>query len=110
MVFFFIVSNSIEYKFLGITMIMHAWHVLIIGCVFYTLWLVSALSCIVYASHMHTISTLDAHTLSPDMFCIYSCYVSVFRLIALITCSCDYVCLSISILGQFIRVYGLTCI
>ena len=67
---FFVVLDSIEYKFLGIAMIIHIYHVLIIGCVFYTLYPMSVLSCIAQASHMHTTSTLDAHILSLDMFCI----------------------------------------
>ena len=37
-------------------------HVLIIGCVFYTLCPMSACSCIGHASHMHTRCTFAAHT------------------------------------------------
>ena len=51
---FLVVLDSAEYQFLGIIMIMHVYHVLIIGYVFYTLCLVSACSCIGHASHMHT--------------------------------------------------------
>ena len=60
-------------------MIMHVYHVLIIGCVFYTLFLVSACSCIVHASHMHTRCTFVARTLTLDIFCIHSCQLSIFR-------------------------------
>ena len=38
------------------------YHVLIIGCVFYTLCPVSACFCIGHASHMHTRCTFAAHT------------------------------------------------
>ena len=58
-----------EYQIFGITIIIHVYHVLIIGGVFYTLCLVSAYSCIGYASHMHTRYTFIAHTLTLDMFC-----------------------------------------
>jgi len=61
--YFLILLDSNEYQFLRITMIMH---VLIIGCVFYTICPVSACSCIGYASHMHIRCILDAsllHTL-----------------------------------------------
>ena len=51
---FLIVLDSGEYQTVAITMIMHVYHVLIIGCVLYTLCPVSACSCIGYASHMHT--------------------------------------------------------
>ena len=97
-------------NFWGLPLIMHVLHVLIIGCVFYTLCPMNSLSCIAHASHVHTTSTLNAHTLSLDMSCIHSCYVSLLKPLALIICSCDYVCLSISILGQFVCVHGLTCI
>jgi len=71
--YFFTLLDFDEYKFLVITMIMQVYHVLIIGCVFYTLCLVNACSCISHASHMRTRCTIDAHTLSLDMFYIYSC-------------------------------------
>ena len=66
---FLIVLDSDEYKFLGITMIMCVYHVLIIGGVFYALCPMSAYSCIGHASHMHTSCTFVAHTLTLDMFC-----------------------------------------
>ena len=66
---FIVVLNSDEYQTLGITMIMHVYHVLIFGRVFYTLFPMQALSCLDHASHMHTTCTLDAHTWSLDMFC-----------------------------------------
>ena len=72
MVFFFTLLDSNEYQFLGITMIMYVYHVLIIGCVFYTLYPVSVCSCIGHASHMHIRCTFAAHTLTFDMFCIHS--------------------------------------
>ena len=68
-----------EYQFLGITIIIHVYHVLIIGCVFYILCLVSACSCIGNVSHMHTRCTFAVHTLTLDMFCIHSCQLSLFR-------------------------------
>ena len=64
----------------------------------------SSCSCIAHASHIHTKSTLDVHTLTLDMFCIHSCYLSLFRPLALTACPCVYVCLSISILGQFLLI------
>ena len=66
---FVVVLDSNEYQTLGITIIIHVYHVLIIGGVFYTLFLVNAYSCIGHASHMHTRCTFDAHTLTLDMFC-----------------------------------------
>jgi len=65
---FFILLESNEYQFLGITMIIHVYHVLIIACVFYILCPMSACSCIDHASHMHTRCTFDAHTLTRDIF------------------------------------------
>ena len=59
---FVVVLDSDEYQIVGITIIIYVYHVLIIGGVFYTLFLVSAYSCIGYASHMHTRCTL-LHTL-----------------------------------------------
>ena len=59
---FVVVLVSDEYQTLGITIISHVYHVLIIGGVFYALRLVSAYSCIGHASHMHTRYTL-LHTL-----------------------------------------------
>ena len=76
---FLVVLDSDEYQFLGITMIMHVYHVLIIGCVFYTLCPMSACPYISHASHMHTRCTIDAHTLSLDIFCIHSCQLNLFR-------------------------------
>ena len=64
----------------------------------------SACSRIAHASHMDTTSTLDVHTLILDMFCIHSCYLSLFKPLALTTYPCVYVCLSISILGQFLLI------
>ena len=90
-IFFFILLDSNEYQFWGITMIMHVYHVLIIFCVFYTLLPMSVCSCIAHASHMYTRCTIDAHTLTLDMFCIHSCQLSLWDLLAPITCSCVYV-------------------
>ena len=61
---FLIVLDSDEYQILGITIIIHVYHVLIIGGVFYTLCPMSAYSCIGRASHMHTRYTFAAHTLN----------------------------------------------
>ena len=71
--YFFTLLDSNEYQFLGITIIIHVYHVFIFGCVFYTLFPLSACLCIGYASHMHTRCTFDAHTLTLDMFCVHSC-------------------------------------
>ena len=63
---FVVVLDFDEYQTLGITIIIHVYHVLIIGGVFYTLFLVSAYSCIGYALVVHLTCTLDApllHTL-----------------------------------------------
>ena len=63
---FVVVLDSDEYQTLGITIIIHVYHVLIIGGVFYTLFPMSAYSCIGYALVMHLTCTLDApllHTL-----------------------------------------------
>ena len=60
-------------------MIMHVYHVLIIGCVFYTLCPLSSCSCIGHASHINTRCIFAAHTLTLDMFCIHSCQLSLFR-------------------------------
>ena len=76
---FLVVLDSDKYQFLGITMIMHIYHVLIIGCVFYTLCSMSACSCIGHASHMHTRCIFAAHTLTLDMFCIHSWQLCIFR-------------------------------
>ena len=76
---FLVVLDFDEYQILGITIIIYVYHVLIIGCVFYTPWPLSACSCIGYASHMHTRCTFAAHTLTLDMFCIHSCQLSLFR-------------------------------
>ena len=57
---FVVVLDSNEYQILGITIIIHVYHDLIIGGVFYALCPVSAYSCIGHASHMHTRCTLDA--------------------------------------------------
>ena len=60
--YFCVVLDSNEYQTLENTMIIHVYHVLIIGCVFYTLWPNCAKSYLAHASHRHTICTLDAHT------------------------------------------------
>ena len=63
---FLAVLDSDEYQTLGITIIIHVYHVLIIGGVFYTLFPMSAYSCIGYALVIHLTCTLDApllHTL-----------------------------------------------
>ena len=59
---FVVVLDSDEYQTLGITIIIHDYHVLIIGGVFYALCPVSVYSFIGHASHMHTRCTL-LHTL-----------------------------------------------
>ena len=69
-------------------MIMQVYHVLIIGCVVYTLCPISACSCIGHASHMHTRCTFAAHILTLDMFCIHSHQLILFRPLADIICSC----------------------
>ena len=66
---FLIILDSDEYQILGITIIIHVYHVLIISDVFYTLFPMSAYSYIGHASHMHTRYTFAAHTLTLDMFC-----------------------------------------
>ena len=71
--YFLVILDSNKYQFLGIIIIIHVYHVLIIGCMVYTLCPMSACSCIGHASHMHTRCTIDAHTLSIHMFCIHSC-------------------------------------
>ena len=63
---FVVVLDSNEYQTLGITIIIHVYHVLIIAGVFYTLFPVSAYSCIGHALVVHLTCTLDApllHTL-----------------------------------------------
>ena len=65
---FVVVLDSDENQTLGITIIIHVYHVLIIGVVFYTLCPVSAYSCIGHASHMRTRCTFAAHSLTLDMF------------------------------------------
>ena len=70
---FFVVLDSNEYQFLGITIIIHVYHVLIIGCVFYTLFPMSAYLCIGHASHMHTSCTFATHILTLDMFYTHLC-------------------------------------
>ena len=67
--YFLVDLDSDEYQTLEITIIIHVYHVLIIGGVFYALCPVSAYSCIGYASHMHIRCTFAAHTLTLDMFC-----------------------------------------
>ena len=62
-----------EYQILGIIIIIHVYHVLIIGGVFYTLCPMSAYSCIDHAPYMHTSCTFATHTLTLDMFYIHSC-------------------------------------
>ena len=66
---FLAVLDSDEYQTLGITIIIHVYHVLIIGGVFYAFFPVSAYSCIGHASHMHTRCTFAVHILTLDMFC-----------------------------------------
>ena len=69
---FLVVLDSDEYQILGVTIIIHVYHVLIIGGVFYTLCPVSAVnaySCIGHATHMHTRCTFVAHTLTLDILC-----------------------------------------
>ena len=68
---FLVVLDSDEYQFLGIMMIMHVYHVLIIGCMFYTLCPMTSCSCIGHASHMHTRCTIATRTLTLNMFCIH---------------------------------------
>ena len=63
---FVVVLDSDEYQTMGITIIIHVYHVLIIVYVFYTLCPLSACSCICHVSQMHTRYTLVApllHTL-----------------------------------------------
>ena len=55
---FVVVLNSDEYQTLGITIIIHVYHVLIIDGVFYALCPMSAYSCIGHASYMHPRCTL----------------------------------------------------
>ena len=88
---FLIVLDSNEYQILGITKIIHAYHVLIIGGVFYTLCPVSTYSCIGHASHMHTRCTFAAHTLTLDMFCTFLMLVKSFQTFQHLTSSCVYV-------------------
>ena len=76
---FLVVLDSDEYQFLEMTIITHVYHVLIIGYVVYTLFSVSACSCIGYASHMHIRCTFTAHTLTFDMFCIHTFQLSLSR-------------------------------
>ena len=85
---FLVVLDSDEYQTLGITMIMH---VLIFNYVFYTLFPLSACSCISHASHMHTRCTFAAHTLTLDMFCTSLMLVKSFQIFQHLTCSCVFV-------------------
>ena len=57
-----VVLDFDESQTLGITMIMHVYHVLIFGYMFYILFPLSACSCIGHTSHMHTRCTFAAHT------------------------------------------------
>ena len=82
--------TPISTKILGITIIIHVQHVLIIGGVFYTLFPVSAYSCISHASHMHTKCTFAAHTLTFDMFCTSLMLVKSFYTFQHLTYSCVY--------------------
>ena len=66
-------------KFMGITIIIHVYHVLIIGGVFYIICPVSVYSCISHASFMHTRCTLLHIPLTLDMFCIHSCSLNLSR-------------------------------
>ena len=88
---FVVVLNSDEYQTLGITMIMYVYHVVIIGCVLYTLCPLNVCSCIGHASHMHTRCTLLHTLLHLTCFCIHFCWLSLLDLLAHITCSCVYV-------------------
>ena len=76
---------------------------------FHTLCLMSVLSCIAHASHMHTISTLDAHlTHTLDhltCFAFHSRYVSLVRPLALKTWSYDFVLLLLCIFRTFCFVF-----
>ena len=67
--YFFIVLDSIEYQFLGISMIMHIYHVLIISCVFYTLCPMSAYPCISQAHLMHTLYHLTCFAFTLPFSC-----------------------------------------
>ena len=74
---FLIILDSNEYQFVGITIIIHVYHDLIIGIVFYTCCLVSVFSYIGHASHMHTRCTLVApllHTLNHLTCCYIHSY------------------------------------
>ena len=106
MVFFSLFWTPLSTNFLGVLclcMLNMLWSLVVCFTYFASWVLCHALFMhLVHASHMHTTSTLDVHTLLLYMFCIHSCYVSLFRLLALITCYCDYVFLSISILGKFV--------
>ena len=88
---FVVVLDSNEYQTLGIIIIIHVYHVLIIAGVFYTLFPVSAYSCIGCASHMHTRCTFAAHTLTLDMFCTSFMLVKSFQTFQHLTCSCVFV-------------------
>ena len=77
--YFLVILYFDEYQLLGNSMIMHVYHVLIIGCVFYILCPMSACTCISHASHMHTRCTFAAHIITLDIFCIHSCQLSLFR-------------------------------
>ena len=77
--YFLVILYFDEYQFLGITMIMHVYHVLIIGGVFCILCPMNACTCISHASHMHTRCTFAVHTITLDIFCIHSCQLSLSR-------------------------------
>ena len=88
---FVVVLDSDEYQTLGITIIIHVYHVLVIGGVFYALFPVSAYSCIGHASHMHTRCIFATHTLTLDIFCTSLMLVKSFQTFQHLTCSCFYV-------------------
>ena len=88
---FLVVLDSDEYQTLEITIIIHVYHVLIIGGVFYALCPVSAYSCIGHVSHMHTKCTFAAHTLTLNMFCTSLMLVKSFQTFQHLTCSCVFV-------------------
>ena len=67
---FVVVLDPDEYQIVGITIIIHAYHVLIIAGVFYTLCPMSAYSCIGHASHMHTKLKCIVQKWSSVMICI----------------------------------------
>ena len=102
---FLVVLDSDECQILRITIIIHVHYVLIIGCVFYTLFPMITCSCIGHASHMHIRCTFDTHTLTLDMFCIHSCQLSLFRPFSIY----NMFLMSISCLGLYLVPSFLAC-